>query len=77
MTPITNPTSMDNDPTNCLEARACPRCGQNEHFRITATSVFDLYDEGTSDHYDVEYDDDSPVRCPVCDWRGAWSETAL
>lgn len=60
---------------NCLEGRHCPKCFQSERFKITATSVFELFDDGTGDHEDVEYDEDSYTRCTECGWEGKWGET--
>jgi hypothetical protein len=31
-------------------------------------------DDGTEDHRDVEYDDESPAYCTSCDWQGQWGE---
>ena len=61
--------------TNCLENRQCPQCEQTERFKITATTVFELYDDGTGDHEDVEYDEESYARCPDCGWEGKWGDT--
>ncbi len=63
--------------TNCLENRACPKCGQTEHFDVVATSVFRLLDSGTDHHRDVEYGEDSATECPDCGWHGKWGETAV
>lgn len=63
--------------TNCLEDRHCPQCLQTDRFKITATTVFELFDDGTGDHEDVEYDDNSPVHCPECNWTGRWCETQI
>ena len=60
--------------TNCLENRCCPRCGQMERFRITATSIFELTDEGTEGHEDVEYDEHATVTCSACDWFGEFGQ---
>jgi hypothetical protein len=37
--------------------------------------VFGITDEGTDEHGDVEYDDDSFAACPSCGWEGEWWET--
>ena len=60
--------------TNCLENRRCPKCGQDEHFQVVATSVFDILDDGTDDHQDVEYDEQSEAYCPGCNWAGTWGQ---
>ncbi len=42
--------------TNCLEGIQCPQCGNADRFRIVATSLFTVTDDGTEDHGDVEWD---------------------
>lgn len=58
--------------TNCLEGLCCPECGQDSKFRVRATSVFNLYDDGTDHDGDVEYDDDAFVSCDGqgCSYEG-------
>lgn len=57
-------------PTNCLEGISCPKCGQNDLFRIHGSSVFTVIDEGTVSHGDVDWDDDSQALCAVCEHEG-------
>jgi hypothetical protein len=57
--------------TNCLENIKCPECGNEESFRITATAVFTVFDDGTDDHGDVEWGDDSYAECTRCHHHGA------
>ena len=57
--------------TNCLEGIRCPACGNEDRFRIAATSVFTVTDDGTDDHADVEWDDSSHAQCAECDRSGA------
>lgn len=52
--------------TNCLEGMKCPKCGQEDHFRITAEAVFDVFDDGTDLFGDVEWGDESTAVCPNC-----------
>ena len=59
---------------NCLSGKRCPKCGQADRFFITATSVFELVDDGTSYHGDVEYDESNRASCPKCDFSGTWGE---
>lgn len=47
----------------CIEGLKCPKCGYFEHFYITATSEFTVFDGGTEDNSDVEWGAMSPVRC--------------
>ena len=58
--------------TNCLEGVACPKCGQEDKFLVQATSTFELYDNGTGDHSDVEFDNDSWMLCPICEYEGEY-----
>lgn len=62
--------------TNCLEGVRCPRCGQEDEFRILGTSVFQVVDDGTIGHGDVEWDDDSHTLCPKheCEFEGPLRE---
>jgi hypothetical protein len=56
--------------TNCLEGMKCPTCGNEDDIHIAAKSWFHMTDDGTDDFEDVEYDDNTPARCPRCDWHG-------
>lgn len=59
---------------NCLKGRRCPMCGQSERFIITALADFPLTDDGTDfPAGSVEYDEDSPARCP-CGFVGKWRQ---
>jgi hypothetical protein len=51
---------------NCLQGIACPKCGYGEGFKIAATAVFTVTDEGTSDYSGVYWDDDSYIQCGNC-----------
>ena len=55
---------------NCLDGIRCPKCGSQEPFQIVAMSTFLVYDSGTDGHADVEWNDDSPIRCKKCDCTG-------
>jgi hypothetical protein len=52
--------------TNCLEDIKCPECGNEDRFRIAATALFTVTDNGTDDYTDVEWDDDSHAECVEC-----------
>jgi hypothetical protein len=56
--------------TNCLENIKCPACGNEESFRIAATTIVTVTDDGTEDHGDMEWDDDSYAECPKCHRHG-------
>jgi hypothetical protein len=52
--------------TNCLRNIKCPDCGNEELFRIAAMTIATVTDEGTEDHGDMEWDDDSYAECAAC-----------
>ena len=52
--------------TNCLENIKCPDCGYEESFRIAASTIFTVTDDGTEDYGDVEWNDDSYAECLQC-----------
>ena len=57
--------------TNCLAGIACPHCGWEYDFLITATVEFPVTDSGTDfpvGH--VGWDDESPIRCANCTFDG-------
>lgn len=56
--------------TNCLKGLQCPNCGSLGPFRIAAKSWFMVYDSGTDNHGDVEWDNNSAVICRACDHEG-------
>jgi hypothetical protein len=62
--------------TNCLENIKCPACGNEDTFRITGTSIFTVTDDGTEDHGDVEWDDDSDAECVGCHHHGTLKDFA-
>jgi len=60
--------------SNCLRHCRCPDCGQTQSFKVVATSVFTMFDDGVDGYGHVEYDERSPVTCSACDWSGCWAE---
>ena len=52
--------------TNCLEDIQCPACGNEESFRIAATTIVTVTDDGTDDPGDMEWDDESYAECAGC-----------
>ena len=52
--------------TNCLVGLRCPQCKNENRLMIEGTSMFEVLDDGTESHGDVEWDDDSSAQCPVC-----------
>lgn len=65
---------MTNPNENCLEGKKCPKCGSYGPFQITATSVFEMHDDGTDNHGDVEFDGSAPSSCPSCSHTGRWRD---
>lgn len=61
--------TVQND--NCLAGMQCPECRSQAPFVITALSDFEMYDDGSESHGDIEYDDDSSCRCKACNYTGA------
>jgi len=53
---------------NCLEGVKCPKCEQEDVFKIVGVSTFTVLDDGTDVHGDVEWDDDSTCTCGGCSW---------
>jgi hypothetical protein len=56
---------------NCLEDIACPHCGNRERFSVEVTTHMEIVDDGTDDHGDTEWDDESHCRCCDCNEDGA------
>jgi hypothetical protein len=55
---------------NCLEGKACPKCGSLEPFYITAQTLVTVFDDGTGDTQDFEWDDNSYCSCQACGFSG-------
>jgi hypothetical protein len=60
--------------TNCLKGIRCPKCGQEEHFRIAAIIQCLVTDDGSDPVGDHEWDEDSPASCPECGFNGEWKK---
>lgn len=56
--------------TNCLAGFRCPNCGSRGPFRISATSLFTISDDGSWDFGEIEYDSGSYCVCAACDHDG-------
>ena len=59
-----------NGNNNNLAGLQCPQCGQAVRVRVTAESVFHLYDDGTEKHEDLEYDGNAAMICLDCSYSG-------
>jgi hypothetical protein len=60
--------------TNCLEGIECPRCGKENCFRIEASIMCIVTDDGSEPDGDHYWDDDSFTYCPECEFQGALKE---
>ena len=47
----------------CLAGLKCPECGYEDHMYITGDAEFTVFDDGTDDHHDVEWNGMSWVKC--------------
>jgi hypothetical protein len=57
--------------TNCLEGMRCPGCGSDGPFRISATVLVLVEDDGPADDLSgSEWDDGSYCECDACDHSG-------
>jgi hypothetical protein len=63
--------------TNCLENIKCPDCGNEGSFQIAGTAIFIVTDDGTEDHGDVEWDDDSYAQCAGCKRHGTLKDFTI
>ena len=54
--------------SNCLAGIACPHCGSEGPFDITAMTVATMYDDGCEKTADIEWDDTSPCVCKSCSY---------
>ena len=60
--------------TNCLEGYRCPRCGNDQSFRVVATAIFHVTDDGTDFGRRVAWDENSSAWCTQCKWAGTCGE---
>ena len=60
--------------TNCLEGYRCPRCGNDKSFRMVATALFYVIDDGTDSYEQVAWDEHSKAWCTQCEWAGPCGE---
>ena len=56
--------------TNVLEGMACPKCGSEGPFNILITALATVYDDGTDEQFDTEWDEDSRCDCIACGYSG-------
>lgn len=56
--------------TNCLEGIRCPKCSQEDRFKITALITCVVTDDGSEPIGDHEWDGESSTHCPECGFNG-------
>src|SRR5690242_411389 len=56
--------------SNCLESVCCPKCGQEDRFKITAIILCIVTDAGSEPVGDHEWAPDSPTHCGECGFSG-------
>lgn len=56
--------------TNCLADMQCPQCRSFEPFNIEVKTSMRVFDNGTDDHGDTEWDEDSYCECCECGFSG-------
>jgi len=61
---------MANPNCNCLEGMSCPQCGQYNCFKIIATAIFWVYDDGTDHYSSVAWNEKDHASCVECEWEG-------
>jgi len=55
---------------NCLEGFKCPECGVLEPFYIEVITTVTMFDEGSDNHGDLTWEDDSYCVCSECEYEG-------
>ena len=59
---------------NCLVGVHCPRCGQEDRFKIAAVITCLVTDDGSDPVGDHDWDDNSSTQCPECGFSGTLKE---
>ena len=55
---------------NCLAGIRCPKCKQQEEFRIECKAMVDVTDDGTDDPRNIGWLDSSYIECAECSHHG-------
>jgi len=64
--------------TNCLEGVKCPKCGQEDLFKIEASVIVEVSDDGTEDQGgDYEWDQAAFCQCCDCDHAGKLADFTI
>jgi len=56
---------------NCLQGIKCPKCGNEDRFKIQASIACHVTDEGSEPDGDHEWDETSHTICPVCEFENS------
>jgi hypothetical protein len=56
--------------TNCLVGFSCPQCKSKEPFIIGVSAYATVYDDGTEDFEQVEWENKSECQCMTCHYLG-------
>jgi len=65
---------MKQENSNALAGIRCPACESLEPFTITVTTEVKMYDSGSEEHYDMEWNKDSHIVCNNCGCVGTVGE---
>jgi hypothetical protein len=49
---------------------SCPQCKSKEPFKISVTADATVYDDGTEDFENVEWENNAPCSCMTCHYGG-------
>jgi len=73
---VENTKLAESPNVNCLESRRCPQCSSHGPFEVSISTWVLLYDDGTdyAEHGSVEFDDESPAKCPSCGYSGKFGD---
>jgi hypothetical protein len=64
--------------TNCLEGVKCPKCGQEDLFKIAASVIGEVCDDGTEDQDGgYEWDQQAFCQCCECDHAGKLADFTI
>lgn len=63
--------------TNCLSGIKCPKCGNESDFRIEASIICKVTDDGSEPSGDHHWDDSSYCYCPTCEFEGRLTDFSV
>jgi hypothetical protein len=75
---MTNTVTETGKNTNCLKGVKCPKCGQEDTFKIEASCLFTVTDDGTEDEGNGhEWDDTNYCECFDCGYHGTVADFTI